>query len=178
MKTVIRVTIGVVAILGLANCAQESNVDYAALRNPQSQEQTIQDPIAPTNPIDSSTVQGDPVQIVYIQKLYRDVLKRTPLTGEVQFCASAYQSNTVTCVSLTRFFVTSPEFKNIIHGLSAADVVPHLYQALFNRVGDREGVDFWNQALTAGGLTRDQVTEGFVSSPEMRQICINKGLNP
>lgn len=62
---------------------------------------------------------------------------------------------------------------------SDADFVRSLYLTLLNREGDPDGFGNWLTALNSGRLTRAQVRQGFLDSPEYRGLHgYNAGSQP
>jgi hypothetical protein len=66
--------------------------------------------------------------------------------------------------SISSAFAGSPEYaaRNRSHSGYVAD----LYNAFLRRGGDLPGVQFWGSQLAGGQMTRAQVRQAFISSPE------------
>jgi hypothetical protein len=60
--------------------------------------------------------------------------------------------------------VNLPEY--IGRNRTNAQFVGDLYNAILRRGGDRNGVQFWVNALDSGSQTRDQVRRQLIASPE------------
>jgi cell wall-associated NlpC family hydrolase len=73
-----------------------------------------------------------------------------------------------------------PVFQNLsgIAGLTSdADYVRSLYLTLLNREGEPDGFGNWLTALNSGRLTRAQVRQAFIDSPEYRGLHGNNANN-
>ena len=78
--------------------------------------------------------------------------------------------------SMSSAFATSAEYS--ARGRTNAQYVGDLYNAFLRRGGDLNGVQFWINQLNGGSLTREQVRQAFVGSPEFNsrvQAVVNQG---
>jgi Ca2+-binding RTX toxin-like protein len=64
-------------------------------------------------------------------------------------------------------FLNSPEFAS--KGLSNEQFVTQLYQGILDRNPDSGGLNGWVSALNTGQLSKIDVTNGFLNSPEFQQ---------
>lgn len=184
MKSILRLSIATAAVMSLANCGQNGFSSVQGLSNTTEVSQEV---VAPTElqvqsnsslPKNYSNIRGIPVQINYIVKLYKNVLRRTPSNEEVQVWATAYSTLKFGCIGITSMFVKSPESKVLINNLLSVDVVPHLYTATFGRPVDTGGYQFWTNFLNKGAMTREQIASSLLNSPEMGNTCLANGLLP
>ena len=66
--------------------------------------------------------------------------------------------------SISSSFMNLPEYAN--RNRTNAQFVGDLYNAILRRGGDRPGVQSWIDKLNAQTLTRDQVRQQIIASPE------------
>jgi hypothetical protein len=108
---------------------------------------------------------------------YRGLLARLPDTAGFthwvgQFRAAQCASNPGSAVnaqveSISSAFSTSAEYA--ARSRSNASFVADMYNAFLRRGGDLAGIRFWIERLEAGGLSRQQVRQAFIGTPEFQQ---------
>ena len=77
--------------------------------------------------------------------------------------------------SIVGGFIRSQEFSNM--GLSDAEAIKRLYNAMLNREPDAAGWSDW-QNLMKEGFSLDRVAYGFVASPEFEFLCQQYNVAP
>ncbi len=109
----------------------------------------------------------------FVQRIYQNVLNRTPSEQEVN-AWSAQLMNHNDCGAIVGYgFVFSAECIN--RGLSNADFVEILYNTFLNRASDEGGKNAWASQLDAG-VDREMVFSGFALSAEFNQLCQSYGI--
>jgi len=103
---------------------------------------------------------------------YRGLLARLPDSGGFSFWVGRFR--TAQCQgaqavyneveSISSSFMNLPEYAN--RNRTNAQFVGDLYNAILRRGGDRPGVQSWIDKLNAQTLTRDQVRQQIIASPE------------
>ena len=103
---------------------------------------------------------------------YRGFLARLPESGGFAYwlqrfraaqCAGA-AAVTSEAGAISAAFLASSEYTQ--RARSNASFVGDMYNAFLRRGGDLAGVRHWIQQLDTGALTRGQVREAFMASPE------------
>jgi hypothetical protein len=110
-----------------------------------------------------------------VTDFYRGLLDRLPdssgytyWTG--QFQAAQCQGSAAVYAqadAISSAFVNGAEYA--ARDRSNADFVSDLYNTFMRRGGDLQGIQSWTQQLDSGSITRDQVRQAFVGSPEFSQ---------
>jgi hypothetical protein len=110
-----------------------------------------------------------------VMNLYGGFFRRLADTGGYNFWDGQFRSaqcapsaalavqNTIDSVSSQ--FLGSPEY--VARATTNSQFVQDLYYALLQRGGDLAGFNFWVNQITGGTLTRNQVRQQFLASPEM-----------
>lgn len=109
----------------------------------------------------------------FVLRLYTKALNRTGETMGVEDWTNLINTGQMTPEEVAKSFFASDEFIN--RKLNNTDYVEVLYQTFMDRASDREGMNFWLQQLQ-GGMSREQVLEGFSQSVEFRNIMASYGL--
>jgi hypothetical protein len=91
--------------------------------------------------------------------IYTKVLQRDPTAAESATWVTLLDGKNATIADLTNTLIASPEATNFV------DPVVRVYQAVFGRVPDQAGLDFWVDAFR-NGTSLATITEGFVQSAE------------
>lgn len=99
---------------------------------------------------------------VEVQKMYVQYFGRPGDPSGVEFWASAMQSNPNVLQQIQRDFSGSAEYQGMYGGMSNREVVSEIYQNVFGREGEKEGVDFWTNALDSNTLTINNVISDMV----------------
>ena len=105
----------------------------------------------------------------FVQTLYYKCLGRDASSQEIDSWAGPLTAGNFSAAHVAHGFFESPEF--IGKNVSNSEYVKRLYRALLQREYDTEGYRNWYNALTNGRLTRSQVLDGFVNSPEFQNVC-------
>lgn len=110
----------------------------------------------------------------FVDRLYRILLDRpAEAVGK-----SAWTNNLIngqsTSAEIVYGIIYSDEFKN--RGLSNADVVECIYQAMLGRESDASGKSGWLSNL-ANGMSYTSIINGFAGSEEFAQICLRYGIS-
>lgn len=100
-----------------------------------------------------------------IRRIYLAFFGREGATSDVTYWTGQYTGGGSTLVSIADFFSTSAEFGNRYGSLSDAQFVNLVYLAVFGRVADSAGFDFWMAQLDAG-TSRGEMMLEFSQSAE------------
>jgi hypothetical protein len=95
-----------------------------------------------------------------IYEVYESILFRAPDPSGQAFWAGLLDSGILNITQIISAFANSPE------ALDVVDPVIRLYEGLFGRVPDYNGLSGWVQAIDNGTYTFNQVVEGFLGSQE------------
>lgn len=104
----------------------------------------------------------------FVENLYLNALGRVYDLNGRDYWVSILVDQNGTGSQIARGFLNSPEF--IGFGLDNEGFVRTLYVALFNRIPEDAEVAVWTNAL-ASGVTRDEVINSFLASPEWEKVC-------
>jgi len=122
---------------------------------------------------DTTVALDDGDAIEAIAGLYRTTLGRQADYLGIDFWSEATATRT-TLGAVTLAIIESPESQalsaKVFTGDNANDV-GLLYQAIFDRAADADGLDYWSTALDAGA-TPEQVAGLMMTSPEIAQYQI------
>jgi YVTN family beta-propeller protein len=78
--------------------------------------------------------------------------------------------------AISSAFAQLPEYAS--RGRTHAQYVGDLYNAFLRRGGDRQGVEFWVNALEGGTMSREEVRQQFIATPEFAarvDAIVNQG---
>lgn len=109
----------------------------------------------------------------FVLRLYTKALNRQGETMGVEDWTNRINTGSMTAEKVAKSFFISKEFDN--RKLSDEDYVETLYQTFMNRESDAGGKADWIRRLR-GGMTREQVLEGFSRSKEFAQLMKDYGL--
>jgi len=112
---------------------------------------------------------------LFVERLYNIVLRRPSDVSGLQNWVGHIVSGRMTAGQVANSFFFSNEF--ISYNVSNEDFLDRLYGALMNRAPDPSGFDNWMRHLQAG-MTRQNVFNLFVASPEFTNLCRSYGLTP
>jgi len=105
----------------------------------------------------------------FVKGLYNNCLGRSGSSQEIRGWANPLTAGNFSAARVAHGFFESPEFKS--KNVSNSEYVKRLYKALLQRDYDAGGYLNWYIALANGRLTRSQVLDGFVNSPEFQNVC-------
>lgn len=100
----------------------------------------------------------------FVNHLYATALGRTADSTGYAFWTGILNSGEMTQAQAACAFLTSAEFE--ARGLNNVDFVTTLYSVFFNREPDHNGLNHWVSSIKNGEMTRTQVIEAFIGSPE------------
>lgn len=109
----------------------------------------------------------------FVMRLYLKALNRRGETMGVEDWTNEINTGRKTPEDVAKAFFASDEFLN--RRLSDADYVETLYQTFMDRASDADGKADWIRRLR-GGMTREEVLEGFSRSEEFRKIMKDYGI--
>jgi len=99
----------------------------------------------------------------FVTLAYNNVLNRPPDPAGLAQWVAWLNNGTYTRAQVMYGFITSQEFQLRVGNRVYADM---LYIGFLRRAGDPNGLNGWNNWLTAGTYTLDQEVNGFITSPE------------
>lgn len=104
----------------------------------------------------------------FVSRLYTLILQRKPdRTGLSQWVSQLYNHNNTAAVVISGF-TNSVEFKE--RSFTDEEYITILYQTIFNRAPDSEGMNTWKGNLDAG-MSRTFVLYHLVFSKEFTELC-------
>lgn len=109
----------------------------------------------------------------FVKRLYGVCLNRTPSQDEVDSWIENIYSGQISGSQATYLFVFSDEFLNKNYCNSC--YIKKLYNAIMGREYDQQGLEDWCHELN-NGMTREEVFNGFIESPEFGQLCNSYGI--
>ena len=95
----------------------------------------------------------------YVLGLYRELLYRTPQSGELDYYVSRLDSAFFTRAQVAQVFFNASEYSGEIENIA------RLYWASFDRAPDYGGLLFWN-SIVRNGASLEDVANVFAYSPE------------
>lgn len=110
----------------------------------------------------------------FIYRCYVKFLGRKPDADGLNSWASQLLNGQNNAKEVAYGFVMSNEFQGM--NLSNSDYVQTMYQGLFDRNADSEGLAAWIEKLEAGN-SRESIFYGFADSQEFRELASSFGLN-
>ncbi|MEI7615966.1 MAG: DUF4214 domain-containing protein [Actinomycetota bacterium] len=75
------------------------------------------------------------------------------------------------------YFIFSTELAPAVNNLSNSDFISFLYTTLMSRPYDEAGYAGWQHQMELG-MTREELVNYFVNSPEFAVICTLFNVNP
>ena len=109
----------------------------------------------------------------FISRLYTKALNRAYDAGGLNFHTGNYISGKYTLDKIASGFIFSAEFEK--RNLSDERFVECMYNTFFDRTSDAKGKANWLQKM-ANGMTREEVFNGFVNSPEYKAFVKSAGI--
>lgn len=109
----------------------------------------------------------------FVLRLYTKALNRQGETMGVEDWTNRINTGSMTAEEVSKSFFISEEFDK--RGLNDQDYVETLYQTFMNRASDPDGKADWIRRLE-GGMTREEVLEGFSRSEEFGKIMKEYGV--
>ena len=104
----------------------------------------------------------------FVERLYLNALNRPcDIVGRDSW-SDAIINQGATGSEVVRGFINSPEF--IGSDVSNEEFVRRLYKVFFNRITSNSEVANWVNALTSG-VSRNEVVNAFIASPEWAAVC-------
>lgn len=134
----------------------------------ESEEEVVEEPVLTPEQIQELAVRH------FVERLYLNALERPfDVAGRDSFVDLIMHQNG-TGSDVVRGFLGSVEFAN--RNLSNEEFVNTLYKAFFNRVPTAAEAATWTNAL-ASGMTRAEIIEAFIASPEWAEVCAYYKIN-
>ena len=112
----------------------------------------------------------------FVERMYVVVLDRPSEPEGKTYWTDKVINGELTGADCARNFLNGQEFKD--RNLSDEEFVTVLYKAFFDRDAkdDPDGFNFWMESLKVTG--RENIIEGFISSPEWIDLCSEYGVKP
>jgi len=104
---------------------------------------------------------------LFVERMYTEVLKRTPDMSGIQGWADLLKAGTWTGAEVAEGFIMSTEFQN--QAVSDEEYVQIMYKTFFGREADPVGLEFWVTALETN--SKKYVFAGFANSAEFGALC-------
>lgn len=141
-------------------------IDYIDGIEPE--EEVVEEPVLTPEQIQELAVRH------FVERLYLNALERPfDVAGRDSFVDLIMHQNG-TGSDVVRCFLGSAEFAN--RNLNNEEFVNVLYKAFFNRVPTAAEAANWTNAL-ASGMTRAEIIEAFIASPEWAEVCAYYKIN-
>jgi hypothetical protein len=123
-------------------------------------------------------------EVNVVMDFYRGLLARLPDSGGFSFWVGQFRAAQcqdagavfAQARAISGSFADGAEYAN--RNRTNGQYVGDLYNSFLRRGGDPQGVQFWIQQLDTGAMSRDQVRDNFIASPEFNgrvQAIIDQG---
>ena len=109
----------------------------------------------------------------FVKRMYATALKREPEEEGFKYWILALKSGEKSALDMAEYFFDSPEFRSL--NLSDEEFLNRLYETVMDREADKEGFEYWLRRLNED-LTRKDVVDMFVDSPEFRDLAAEYGI--
>jgi len=113
----------------------------------------------------------------FVNLFYNRILSRASEKAGLDAWVGRLTSEGLTGSDLVSQFIFGQECQKIISGYTNTAFVTFLYKTLFNREPDKDGLNAWLARIN-GGMTKEEVVNGFTHSLEFELICKNFGIKP
>lgn len=107
----------------------------------------------------------------FVTLLYNRVLDRAPDATGLDGWVGALESGALTRMDLVNKFIFSDECQNTISDYTNEQFIEFLYQALFNRGPDSDGLNNWLTLMSAG-MTKEEVVNCFTNCLEFGNLYL------
>jgi len=104
----------------------------------------------------------------FATRLYTECLGRDPEEGGLKFWSLGLTNLELTGSAAAHEFFFCQEFND--HNFDNKELITRMYKTFMGREPDDDGMAFWLDSMDKG-LTKQQVFDNFVQSPEFTQIC-------
>ena len=109
----------------------------------------------------------------FVTFIYRNVLKRDPDSGGLNYWAGEMVENGMTASRLVEEFAKSQEFASA--NISNEEYVERLYETVLGRKSDESGKQYWVSLMNTG-YSRHDILREFTRSAEFASICASYGV--
>ncbi len=106
----------------------------------------------PPKPVSAAPVPLTPSQAI-VEKCYIAYYGRPADPGGLAFWTDQLNQNNGNPDSIIKAFTNSPESQSLYNGLPTAQVVTNLYNQLFGRVPETEGLNYWTAMVDNGSIS-------------------------
>ncbi|MCR5617847.1 MAG: leucine-rich repeat protein [Clostridiales bacterium] len=104
----------------------------------------------------------------FATRLYTECLGREPEEGGLKFWSLGLTNLELTGSAAAHEFFFCKEFND--HNFDNKELITRMYRTFMGREPDDAGMTFWLDSM-GKGMTKQQVFDSFVKSPEFTQIC-------
>jgi len=111
----------------------------------------------------------------FVKRIYKEVLSRESDAGGLNYWADELVTGIGAGSDIARGFINSSEFTTL--NLSNSEYVTVLYKTFFGREADTAGFNEWLAQLNSG-ISKEEVLNGFLYSPEFGNLCRSYGIIP
>ena len=104
----------------------------------------------------------------FAARLYTECLGREPEEGGLKFWSLGLTNLELTGSQAAHEFFFCKEFND--HNFDNKELITRMYKTFMGREPDDAGMTFWLDSMSKG-MTKQQLFDSFVKSPEFTQIC-------
>ena len=104
----------------------------------------------------------------FATRLYTECLGRDPEEDGLKFWSLGLTNLELTGSAAAHEFFFCKEFND--HSFDNKELITRMYRTFMGREPDDAGMNFWLDSMSKG-MTKQQVFDSFVKSPEFTQIC-------
>lgn len=127
----------------------------------------------------SSIALNDPIDkninyTMFTNHFYKTALGRNGSKNELNYYVDQLLKKQITGSLMAKNFVESGEFVN--KHLSNELYIKTLYLMLFNRSADTDGIQYWNNLLNSGTISRYDMLKSFTENIEFKNLCNKYGV--
>ena len=106
----------------------------------------------------------------FIERLYVNMLGRQADEAGLNAWVNQLKTDKIDGTEAADGFYYSDEFTRISAGLTDREYAERMYITILGRQPDEQGLDQWEEVLSSGKSTREQVYKDFLNSDEWKQI--------
>ncbi|MBR3057856.1 MAG: DUF4214 domain-containing protein [Clostridiales bacterium] len=111
----------------------------------------------------------------YVARVYNILLEREPDTEGLNYWTGRIAKGSVSAAEIVNSFIQSKEFLD--RGLDRQTSLKLVYQAMFDREADAEGLSYWDGILS-NGVSLSYVVGKIATLEEFSTLCNKYGMTP
>ena len=133
--------------------------------------------IFPSIILAAQNLSGDSNTSGLVKYMYGQVLDREPSQSEINTWVNNINKGSASAYTLVNTAMFGIERGSQVNALNNKDYIYFLYNCLFQRTPDLEGLNAWYNRMQAG-KGKNEIIQGFVVSSEFANLCGKFGVKP